>query len=567
MKNFFDNIKNSFNKKNNEPVFGTVTIKDGNVSVKNPIFEAGVEKLPVLSIPTHPNLTVLINGKAVTGEVFVSHEDEITLSIEEPVIRSGASFFTSFVSDDRMTVYMKKEIKMGEKWSIQDVNESQKAEITITSVPFLPELGTVDEIKTQLETEGFEGEYMMDNIQMLCEAKDTIELDVLKGKLPFEGIAAKYNLIFQQSSINFIPKNEIIAILEPEIPAVDGVDVFGNLLPIELKYKLPSLGSNVHEEEGVLKAKKDGRLIFDENQIEVIPQLVIQGDLNESDGPIIFGDGDIVIEGRVLEKSFIKASGSIFAKDGIYGATVISDGSVYVNGNISSSKVYAGIPSLLYLKASRFLNTLRDKVDHMQFSSSVSYINSKYVSEMFSIFELIENQIDEKTRLFYHDLLVFKNETESSLLHLKKKDTAEVDHETLELLKENLKILISRMNMEKSDILSEIKSDNVTNSTLYASGEIEITGAGTYLSFMESAKFVKVKGKVNGGTILAETFIEVNEFKSYNTTDFGLIVFDEKGYIKIVKRHPDTTIKVSDKKNTTFDTEFNVMFKYFMDKH
>lgn len=567
MHRFFKRFtRNKSTKDQFEPTHGVVSILDGVVTIKNPHNLTNNELYATLTIPENEQITVLVNGEKCTERVVLRETDQVELLYSEEILQEATCSYDFSVSDDRMTVQAKKQVMIGKKKKIADVKATQHAVITIHETTYFPSVTPIQEVEDLLSENGYTGILLKENIELLSTSNENVTAEVIKGIQPIEGVAAYYREVFQTKSINFIPKGEVIAILESEVSPIDGADVFGNPLTLALDYTLPTLGKHVKMEQGIITATRDGRLTFDEKIIEIIPQLIIQGDLKEGDGPIIFNDGDVVIEGRILEKSVIRATGAVYANSGIYGATVLSNQGVFVKGNISSSRVYAGYDLLLNIKSQRFLKELYPKIENLQFASVLRYMDNLFSKELFRLFHLFNPYLTDDMKLFCSSLEAAVEMTKRSFASIDKRNLSDFDKENILSCQEAFKDLLQRSEAFELDKPAPITSDNITNSTLYASGVIDVTGDGTYLSFMESAEKVTVKGKVNGGTTIAEKSIEVAEFKSHNTSDYGLIVFDEKGSIRIRKRFPDTTIKVADQKNIAYDMEYNVYYRMNQEK-
>lgn len=560
MKKFFNNL---FSKKEKEPDLennGLIGIKNGKF-IKGNLSTTKDEELPTMNVIQSENLKVLVNGVEVVGDIKIFKDDEVEFQINDPIVTEQDVRYELRHSDDLMKVYMKKIIKRGTKRALQDYKFSKSIDTLVSVVEYTPTPCDPFDLKFDIQSEGYKGIYLEENITKLAESTIDLELEVLCGTKPIDGVAPYFTRVHEEKSINIISKDDIIAEYVPAVMPIEGRNVFGDPIELDFSYTLPLIGKNVVGKDGKLIAERDGRLTFDEKVIEITPQLVITGDLSAKDGPIIFNEGDIVIEGKVLEKSIIKATGAVFAKEGIFGSTIYAGDSLNVKGNISGSNVYVGANKFILIKAMRFLTELKPKVDNLQFSSISKYINSVFTKEMFKLHDLFEDILEEDLNNFFKNIKLAVQLTEYSFKNVNRKALTDQDKENLMACQEALRALL--IEAEGLDHYPDSKAimENITNSELYCSGAVEITGEGTYLSFIESGEKVVVKNKVNGGTIIAEKQIEVGEFKSYNSVDFGLIVYDKKGNIRIKKRYPDTTIKVHETKNVSLDLEYNVNFR------
>ena len=121
----------------------------------------------------------------------------------------------------------------------------------------------------------------------------------------------------KQNRISNVKEGDLIAEIQViEGNSEDGFDVTGKtiaakqLTPLELE-----IGSNIKEErdedgDAFLIAEKAGRVIYENNRIEVQEDLFVKGDVDFSTGNIKFS-GDVNIKGNVKSGFFVMAGGTI----------------------------------------------------------------------------------------------------------------------------------------------------------------------------------------------------------------------------------------------------------------
>ena len=170
-----------------------------------------------------------------------------------------------------------------------------------------------------------------------CRLGDSVRNEtVASGKAPVNAGNAELNFLVdlaggqsvsidEKGRANYRKQNKLSSIQEGERIAEikvfqgeseDGWDVCGNNLtakksaPVNLE-----VGSNVREEPGedgvtYIVADKSGRIIYENNKLEIQENLFIKGDVDFSSGNIKFG-GDVNIKGNVKSGFFVMAGGNI----------------------------------------------------------------------------------------------------------------------------------------------------------------------------------------------------------------------------------------------------------------
>jgi hypothetical protein len=108
---------------------------------------------------------------------------------------------------------------------------------------------------------------------------------------------------------------------------------------------------------------------------------------------------------------------------------------------------------------------------------------------------------------------------------------------------------------------AKVNADSITSSDIYSSGEVVVSGAGVYMSNIESDEKITIRERVKGGVLIAEKEVLIgNSYKSFNVIDFGIYVKNPKGVIKIGKRYPDTLLSVGGIRDISYETRENVTF-------
>ncbi len=121
------------------------------------------------------------------------------------------------------------------------------------------------------------------------------------------------------------------------VKAVSGMDIYGNVIPAVTEriagYK-PGTNLTASEyDSDKMVAQIDGTLKLYGRTVHVLPEVVINGNLDYKTGNIDF-DGSVIIMGSVLPGFKIKASGDVTVQDSIENGIVEAAGNVSVGGGI-----------------------------------------------------------------------------------------------------------------------------------------------------------------------------------------------------------------------------------------
>ena len=147
----------------------------------------------------------------------------------------------------------------------------------------------------------------------------------------------------------YVKKDEMICEKIPAVEPVQGVDIFGNNIKAEMKgesrFKI-GLNLKPHQyNENLFVATVDGVLAIHNGVINVEDRLIVGSDINLETGNIRF-DGNVEVNGNVLQGFEVEATGDIVIKGNIEDAKVVAEGSIVVKNGIigkESCNVIAGV--------------------------------------------------------------------------------------------------------------------------------------------------------------------------------------------------------------------------------
>lgn len=194
--------------------------------------------------------------------------------------------------------------------------------------------------------------------EMVAQKKWSQKILIAEGKPPEDGQNAKINFKFPLLSERIGPKinedgtanyhdlgliynvkmGELLAEKTPATPGKPGIDVTGKEIPAKpgIDFRLPK-GKNTFsdDKDTMVLAAIDGNVTIRDNKIVVDPVFEVNGDVDFSSGNIDF-IGNVVIYGNVNAGFKVRADGDVEINGFIEGAEVISNGSIFVRGGITT---------------------------------------------------------------------------------------------------------------------------------------------------------------------------------------------------------------------------------------
>ncbi|MBN1981860.1 MAG: DUF342 domain-containing protein [Chitinivibrionales bacterium] len=301
--------------------------------------------------------------------------------------------------------------------------------------------------------------------KVLQEGVDSVQEYYFRTKL-MAGKMLDSKIDFRERGIiNNVHEGQLIALIKLSIPGKPGIKVSGEVVnpaPLQ-KIKVPKAGVNVEvAQEGnsfTYKATKAGhaRLLF--NEIQVVSDFIISGDLDYTKGNIDFlgnvevtgtvksgfkviAGGDVIIGGDVEQDAFIQAQGSITVRrsinSGVGTARVVAEGSIHAH-RIINSVVSAG--GDVYLK------------DHM--AGSTVYCGGRFVTAWAKI---TGSSIEAIGGMILNTVgLENGNDSNTLIAGVTKKiaDRIDVIEEQIERIKNEISLLSKQVTLQDTSYQSE----------------------------------------------------------------------------------------------------------------
>lgn len=221
------------------------------------------------------------------------------------------------------------------------------------------------------------------------------------------------------SVIQQVDKGDPLVLKIPYTKGVDGYDVFGNIIKAKpgKDLKLPS-GKNTYISGDGLKllSTTDGIVNFENNKVNVIEMIIIDGDVNYSTGNISY-KGDVLIRGDVLPDFKVIAGGDIKIRGVVEGAYIESEkGSILISSGVFG-KNQTKIKALKNIKADFVQDSELIAGDTVEISNYTR--NSKVLCKTFLSYKgigAVQGSYIEATKLIDINIGGSKNYTKTSLI-------------------------------------------------------------------------------------------------------------------------------------------------------
>jgi len=351
---------------------GRLAVMGGRLLMREP---RGRGAWPVL-VPG-PGVEVRQGERLLTKPTVLESVEDISITVgyQPPV-----SEYQLTVSRDKMKVILKTKFRPGTVFKLCDADFQQRLVIkskpagTLPAKPIDPRL-----VLAELQRAGGKAEFI-DTQQVIkaCLGCCDAEVVVAQGIQPLPPVDGRVELVCQLQSrvpsvqsgdrvdvldrgrFNAVNAGDVLAYIHPPVPGKPGMNVYGR----EVQPRAPrpprfSAGPGVKliRDGSVAVAEITGRPIFRGGQLQVNPQLVVDGNVDVSTGHVEFR-GDVVVFGDVQESLTVKAGGMVEINGSVYHATVLSDTGVKIAGKLIGGTVAAGTKQPGLAKAVKLLRRL-----------------------------------------------------------------------------------------------------------------------------------------------------------------------------------------------------------------
>ena len=556
------------------PGSGTVRVGRSFIVVSNP---QGGGALAVCVVPDDERLTVRIDGRRVVGRVALTRDQEISVTlVHKPPVRR----FTVEVAEDRLQASVRATVRPGARRVLQEVGPVHEAVLCIVEDEWRPEDVPASEVLDLLKQRGLKGEPDLRAVAELCSAQLETALVVLRGKPPVVGRGERYrpcgmaaNWVEQQGEAPWVAKGALVGQLDPAVPPVPGRDVMGQEVRVFEDGGRQVLLRGVRDAGGTVIAVRPGRILFTRARIDVVPELVLEGDLTSRDGQVIF-DGDVAVRGSLQEGALVKASGRVVVSGDVLESTVEAGRDVEITGAVLRANIHGGLARALYTRAhvlvtqmledwGRFRGDYRQLLEHTDARPDLSGKTHLLAGVLLSRrYHRLDDSFAaamawEDSYYLRHDPCInalvqqIRSKWHRDVRQGISPDDIDQFEAAVDEAKEHLRLLLT-------EALALVRAHSISSSQVDATGDIVVHGVGVFSSHMESGRDILVEGVVRGGFVLAERMARMGELGSPVGVESSVRVNSPDGLIRIGVRHGNTLIDLAGRRSRSAGTEHNV---------
>ncbi len=555
---------------------GSITIAEGKVTVVNPR-QGG--RYP--TIEGSQNLTVFVNGEAVTEAAIVTAEDDIRIETQriEPYLEMNIE-----ISDDRLSAFVVVNRCFGREFRVRDCPPSLQVRVGTVPVTEIPPPKISPRAIMQLLRERGITSASEAAISRICECDTEGEQKVLiaRGRpaIPSQNAVIEYTFLEKMSAVSS-PENpfqkprdlsvevgEVLAIKSEPVYGTAGVDLFGVPIvpepPLDVQI-IAGDGVRLIKNNTVAVASHAGRPVLEGRRrkvLKVVPVYTVPGDVDVNVGNISF-KGDIIVWGDVLERFCLKAGRDIIVHGNVIQAALYAGGDINLYKNVISSELNAGGTAIVCKRLLPHLKKVFSLIyDLLQAVQVLKKHHSFKLNDLHQgegrLFQLL---IDTKFKLLPKIIMEIFGVANSCKVPIPDEYLRDLQclhqltginpskinngNEVLAILK----VVEGTLQKMQEDIdftePSHITAGYAQNSVINASGDITITGRGAIISKLSAGGNININNSnavVRGGWLSAGGIVNVQELGS-NADVICIVEVNEGSVLKARVVHPAVTVK------------------------
>lgn len=550
-------------------VNGTVTVRRDELTVIDPV---GLGSFATITVPDDDRVTVTIGHQRVVGEVFVSRDHYINIQLKRTVPKREVSISASA---DKMSVTMTLSVSPGAEYHLEPSDPSNHLELQLREEVILPPTGAIEPLLAKLADTGFRGQIDHVALREIAASRTSLTLVIMRGTPPVRGrpihyrllpVCRQYDRMHRRMRFAHVEVGTVVALSEPELPAVPGYNVVGEELQAPAPPVLPILGTGVTNVHGRVVATRAGRLAVSRSAIQVLQEWVIHGDVGGNRAPVLY-DGDVTIHGSVLEGASVKATGVVTIDGNVIAATVTSERGVCIDGHVTQSTVLAGMARQSYDQLRQLLNAITADLERFRADYETVLQHAKLRADYAQKISTLAAVLLEKR---YQTLDQQLKSLATSQGHLEQRESpfrtmVQLGAQKWIRRRAHLSLgdideLIRSLDNYRTDLdqsfqheAAYVRTGSVTSSAVQASGNIVVRGKGVVSSSLETSGSIVIQASVRGGFLVAERAIRANVFGATQGTETSARVRSPRGYAQFATCHANTLVEIGEvrHKNTT----------------
>ncbi|HHX24090.1 MAG TPA: DUF342 domain-containing protein [Thermoanaerobacterales bacterium] len=530
----------------NEETGSYACIKDGSLEVYHP------EEGPYPMVIPCPGAKLIVNGCEYTKPIPVSMQDNVSIHTTDEV-RKGNWSLTISKDGLEAILQIKPTVIIHRKLLDMPPGRYLKLEVVEWEEYKIPL--TWDDLLQELSIKGIKHGIDWVKCSHAVTTCDAVEIVIARGDPPKPGKDGYVEFLFtldskipvlaeEDETVDFrkrytftsVEAGDVLAIKHSPEPGGSGTSVTGEIiLPPTPREVVLSAG------EGAILTKDGKRVVATRSgrptmsrrrnkfKVSVVNELVHAGDVDLSSGNIGF-KGDVLILGNVTENMLVESKQDIKINGLVSCAKVQASGSILVQGNILSSLITAGraldFQKELLPKLHTLADGLREMVIVIQRLQNQSDIRKK--TTRVGIGPIVKFLLEEKYDYLIDTAKLLCKETETAFQKMSAEEIQFVNKIKKLLIECSLTINdlseIENLAQQASTweqaieyhpgTLGNVIASSIQNSSVIATGDIQVVGSGCYISHIQAKNKVSVSGVVRGGIIRADGDVFIGELGS-----------------------------------------------------
>ncbi|MCL2766803.1 MAG: FapA family protein [Peptococcaceae bacterium] len=566
---------------------GTVWIKDTRLFVKDP-GDGGSHS----RVTPCEGIELIINGTRVIEKTIVSEKDSIEIKISQMVLFPGS--FKITIPPDGLSAIMSVETGLVRQYSLPDCEPAEdlimkatfeeQATCPITTEELASELNkrtiTYGLNKTVIDSllavpqsgdfiiaEGYPpGETIDDTVELITDKKSESDVDDRNKKIDFR----------EMVEILSVEQGEILARKHPGKEGEEGMRINGKAIPAAKQYLIELVAGNGAEtftDGQIIRAINSGSPVVKKTgnryHISIQPVLTHRGDINLASGNIRF-KGDVKVMGAVREGMAVMASGKVEIGGMVFESKISALQGIAVKQNITGSNLLSGGNTALVSSFFSIIDPLRD--DLVEITNLIPNLAKHPKLQNTKTGQLAQFLIDKKyprVPNFINELFKLAESNNFGLpsdmteligiidSHLRGLNILKLESpDQLTRIVESIDAAHASMERE-ADKKADISFPYAVNSSVEASGNVNVTGRGCINTTIRAAGNVSIAGVFRGGDIFAAGDVTINEAGS----ELGartLIRTRERQKVMLKKVYEGVRIQIGDRQATISTAQSNV---------
>lgn len=508
---------------------------------------------PYPTIVPCQTIKLIVNDQEVKVPIPVTMQDDVRL---ETVKEHKDGEWAVTISHDNLEAILSVRPATVIHRTVKDLPAAARLQLeALEQQDFFPAL-TLNELMQELSRLGIK--HGIDVEACSHGVKSCVEEDIViaRGVPATPGKDGRVELLFssdvkiavqigEEEAVDFRKKFVFTSVTSGETLAVKHLPGFGQpgtgvkgevITPPAAKEIHLSAGEGVEltQDKKMALATRPGRPVARHSpslvKVSVMPELVYSGDVGLASGNIAF-KGDVIISGNVDEGISVEAGGNVKIGGLVSGVRIQATGTVLIRQNIVMSTVIAGGPSVHMQELLPQLKIISSDLQELilALKQLTHQLTQKQKNVQPEIGPLLKLLLEGKFQQLLTNAVAFRKLIDNvppglvdgELVSFFKELERITFHSTLMVRHiheiEELAYQISELEQSFNPIHfhdSDVVANNILNSTVVASGNIRVVGAGAYNSRLQADKEVHVDGVFRGGEIYARQGVFVKELGS-----------------------------------------------------